>query len=169
MIAEGQEGLIPLLDRFYNPFKKTLDERKDDKEVIDVEEDIDETCILCGSKLTVRFSRFGKFMACSNYPTCKYTKPFLTYLKGKNCPRCQGRMAVRYSRSRKRFYGCENYPKCTYSAWTIAEIGTDKPESEWEKAGEKKAVTKGKKVGKKSAVRKKTTTKRKPAKKTVKK
>jgi len=169
MIAEGQEGLIPLLDRFYNPFKKTLDERKDDKEVIDVEEDIDETCILCGSKLTVRFSRFGKFMACSNYPTCKYTKPFLTYLKGKNCPRCQGRMAVRYSRSRKRFYGCENYPKCTYSAWTIAEIGTDKPESEWEKAGEKKAVTKGKKVGKESAVRKKTTTKRKPAKKTVKK
>lgn len=121
-IANGNKNLIELLTEVYTPLKTTLDIRKNDKEVIDVEDEIDEKCPKCGGKLTVRFSKFGKFMACSNYPTCKFTKPFLVFVKNKNCPKCGGRLTVRYTKSRKKFYGCENYPKCDFSAWALKDV-----------------------------------------------
>jgi DNA topoisomerase-1 len=121
-VANGNQELVKLLTDFYEPFEKVVDERKGDTKVIDVEEDINETCPNCGSKLTVRFSKFGKFMACSNYPNCKFTKPFLTYVNNKFCPDCKGRLTVRYTKSRKRFYGCENYPKCKFSTWALKDI-----------------------------------------------
>ncbi|MDH7476598.1 MAG: type I DNA topoisomerase [Microgenomates group bacterium] len=118
-IAEGEKSLIKVLNDFYQPFKTELEQRKNDHQIIHVEEEINEKCPKCGNKLTVRYSRYGKFYACTGYPQCTYTKPFLKFVKNAKCPLCQGRIVVKYSRSKKRFYGCENYPKCNYSTWKL--------------------------------------------------
>lgn len=121
-IAEGNKNFIELLKEFNLPFQKVLNERKNDTSTIDVEEEVNEVCTKCGSKLVVRYSRFGKFMACSKYPTCKFTKSFLKIVGNKKCSVCGGDIVVRFTRSRKRFYGCSNYPKCKFSAWTLNKI-----------------------------------------------
>jgi len=121
-IAEGNKDFIELLKEFNNPFQKELEEKKKDTSTIDVEEEIDEKCPKCGSKLVVRYSRFGKFMACSKYPTCKFTKSFLKIVQNKKCPTCGGDIVIRFTKTKKRFYGCSNYPQCKYSSWTLAGI-----------------------------------------------
>ncbi|QQG43847.1 MAG: type I DNA topoisomerase [Candidatus Roizmanbacteria bacterium] len=118
-IADGQKDMVQTLSDFYNPFEKHLKIMKLDKKTIDVEEVVDEKCEKCASAMVVRYSKFGKFMACSKYPQCKFTKPFLNFVKDKFCPECGGRMTARMTKTRKRFYGCENYPKCKYSSWTL--------------------------------------------------
>lgn len=119
-IADGQKEMVQVLTDFNIPFNKELQIKKKDKTLIDVEETVEnEACEKCGSPLVVRFSKFGKFMACSKYPECKFTKPFLHFVPNSKCPDCDGRLTVRYSKNRKRFYGCENYPKCKYSSWTL--------------------------------------------------
>ncbi len=127
-VAGGTENFIDLLTNFYGPFDKELQVKKKDKQVIDVEEEINEPCPRDGGKLTVRFSKFGKFYACSNYPNCKFTKPFLYFVKNAFCPDDGGRIVTRFTKSRKKFYGCENYPKCKYSAWTLFKL-IKKPDS----------------------------------------
>lgn len=121
-VAEGEEDLVKLLSDFYLPFKKHLQEKKDDKQVIDVEEQVNEVCPNCGAPLVIRFSKFGKFLACSKFPECKFTKPFLHVVENKLCPVDQGRIVTRFTKTKRKFYGCENYPKCMYSAWNLSDI-----------------------------------------------
>ena len=66
--------------------------------------------------MIVKHGRFGKFIACSNYPECKYTEPLDTGFK---CPRdgCDGRLVEKYSRKGKVFFACSNYPKCDFASW----------------------------------------------------
>ena len=85
------------------------------------EEEIKEICPSCGSPLVVRYSKFGKFIGCSNYPKCKFTKPYLKFIPNKICPEDGGRVVLKFSKKRKRFFGCENYPKCTWSAWKLTK------------------------------------------------
>ena len=122
-IADGGKELTELLNTFYNPFKKELDIKKKDKELINVQEDVKEICPKCKGSMIVRFSKFGKFLACSNYPKCKFTKSFLYLVKDKKCPECGGDIAVRFTKTKKKFYGCSNYPKCKYSAWKLSDVG----------------------------------------------
>lgn len=121
-IAEDKKNYIQLLSEFYKPFKTQLDLMKQDTGVIKIEEKSEGICPKCGHNLITRFSKFGKFIACSNYPACRFTKSILKTVKGKKCPKCDGDVVVRYSKSKKRFYGCSNYPKCDFSSWTLAEI-----------------------------------------------
>ena len=79
-------------------------------------EETDEVCEICGSKMLKRKGRYGEFLACSNYPKCKNTKPILKTIDVK-CPQCGGKIAIKYSKSGKRFFGCSNYPNCKYSSW----------------------------------------------------
>ncbi len=118
-IANGEEEMIKLINGFYQPFRTILEQRKTDKSVINVEESVKDICPNCQGGMVVRYSRYGKFLACSNYPKCKTTKPFLQFVDNKNCPKCQGRIVIKYSKNRKRFYGCENYPKCDFSSWKL--------------------------------------------------
>jgi len=120
-IANKEEDYIKLLRDFYTPFKKELDIRKEDSSVLKIEDDIKGICPDCGGNLISRFSRFGKFIACSNYPKCKYTKSIVKVVKNRKCPLCQGDVVVKFTKSKKRFYGCGNYPKCKWSAWTLAK------------------------------------------------
>ncbi|OGK19511.1 DNA topoisomerase I [Candidatus Roizmanbacteria bacterium RIFCSPLOWO2_12_FULL_40_12] len=121
-VAEGEMEVLTLLKSFYGPFNKELAEKKHDKQKIEFKEEDYGKCPKCGSPLTMRFSRFGKFYACTTYPKCKYTKAFLKTVQGKKCPKCSGNIVVRYSKSKKRFYGCENYPKCDFVAFAWKDL-----------------------------------------------
>ncbi|WP_218835284.1 type I DNA topoisomerase [Sedimentibacter hydroxybenzoicus] len=79
-------------------------------------EETDEVCENCGSKMLKRKGRYGEFLACSNYPDCKNTKPILKTIDV-NCPLCGGKIAVKFSKARRRFFGCTNYPDCKYMSW----------------------------------------------------
>ncbi len=119
-IANKQVDYIKLLRDFYMPFKKELDIRREDKLVLKIEDDIKGVCPKDGGNLISRFSRFGKFIACANYPKCRYTKSIVKVVKNRKCPLCQNDVVVKYTKSKKKFYGCGNYPKCKWSAWSLA-------------------------------------------------
>ncbi len=121
-VADGKKSAVAILEEVYGPFKTQLDEKKESTEMVEIKEDTTEACPKCGKGLIIRYSRFGKFFACSGYPACKFTKPFLKKVAGKKCPKCAGDIVVKYTKTKKRFYGCGNYPKCDYSSWTIKNV-----------------------------------------------
>lgn len=118
-IAQGKQNIVELLQTFNSPFSQELTVKKADNDTINIVETTDEKCPKCGSPLTIKYSRYGKFFPCSNYPTCKYIKPNLKYVDNKFCPKDNGRLVVRYTKAKKRFYGCENYPQCDYTQWAL--------------------------------------------------
>ncbi|OGK56726.1 DNA topoisomerase I, partial [Candidatus Roizmanbacteria bacterium RIFCSPLOWO2_02_FULL_39_8] len=120
-IAGGRETMLQVLQEFDVPFKKSLKEAGEDKTFIDVQEKTDEKCPTCGKPLLIRFSKYGKFYACSGYPDCKFTRPFYETVK-ELCPKCNGAIVIRYTKKKKKFYGCSNYPKCDFAAWKLHEI-----------------------------------------------
>ncbi len=81
-----------------------------------VEEKTEEACPKCQALLVVKNGRYGKFLACSNYPQCRFAKPLTT---GVSCPEdnCSGYLAAKRSKRGKTFYGCSNYPKCNFALW----------------------------------------------------
>jgi DNA topoisomerase-1 len=134
LVEENEEDVISMLNEFYAPFKSELDVRKLDITPIEVAPDLlDEKCPQCGSQLTYKYGKFGKFTACSNFPACKYIKKIIRYLEGQNCPLCQGRLVYRFApKIRRKFFGCENYPTCKYTQFTMKpkeEIGAPKASS----------------------------------------
>ncbi len=128
-IANKEEDYIKLLKDFYTPFKKELETQKGDSSILKIEDDVKGICPQDGGNLISRFSRFGKFIACANYPKCKYTKSIVKTVKNRKCPTCGGDVVVKFTKSKKRFYGCGNYPKCKWSAWTLAIEQSVKPKS----------------------------------------
>jgi len=125
-IAEGKEEMIEVLSEFYKPFHHELVERQKDETKIEVKEEETEPCPTCGKQLTLKLSKFGKFYACTGYPSCKFTKPYLKKVPNKQCPKCGGEVVVRYSRSKKKFFGCATYPKCDFTAFSFAQLGKAK-------------------------------------------
>ncbi len=121
-IAEGKQDVVTVLDEFYKPFTGELDIQKKEVGMIQIKEETNEVCPKCGKPMIIRFSKFGKFYACSGYPECKTTKPFLFVVKNRKCPKCNGDIVVKFTKSRKKFYGCSNYPKCDFSAWALNKI-----------------------------------------------
>ena len=81
-------------------------------------EETGELCPECNSPLVIRNGRFGKFTACSNYPTCKYIKKEKpVQIEIMDCPKCEGKILLKKTRKGKDFYGCSNYPKCDFASW----------------------------------------------------
>lgn len=117
-IANGQKQWVPVLHEFYDPFSELLKKVGDSAERVKVEvEETDEICPLDGGKLVVRLGKFGKFLACSNFPNCKFTKPFVKKIDVK-CPKCKvGDVLLKRTRSKKSFYGCSRYPECDFASW----------------------------------------------------
>lgn len=120
-IATGGKKWKPTIKEFYDPFKKTLTEKEktiDRKEY--TEKATDEVCDKCNSPMVIKLGRFGKFLACSNYPDCKNTKPLDdedTEENGHNhekqdpCEKCGGEMVLKHGRYGK-FWACSKYPDC---------------------------------------------------------
>ena len=118
-IARGERQWVPMLENFYTPFKKTLEEAKDKMPKVKVEEPTDEECDKCGSPMVIKTGRFGRFMACSGFPECRNTKeigatgtaPSQEEATDEKCEKCDSPMAIKTGRF-GRFMGCSNYPKC---------------------------------------------------------
>ncbi len=115
-----------IVDRFYKDFSQQLEFaskqsgiilQKSEPELSDI------TCDKCGAMMVYREGKFGRFLACSNYPKCKNTKN-LNEVKNQVqekgiCPKCGGVVSAKYSKKGKLFFGCENYPKCDYVSWNL--------------------------------------------------
>jgi len=132
-IEEGKRKWVPIIREFYTPFHKNIqDKEKTLKKADIVNEESDEVCDKCGSKMVVKLGRFGKFLSCSNYPTCKNAKPLelkpgemtkeqveetqevqdlKKKFKDKKCEKCGGLMEVKNGKYGP-FLGCSGYPKC---------------------------------------------------------
>ena len=67
--------------------------------------------------MIIKSGRFGKFLACPNYPDCKTTKPLVKEIEDIPCPKCGNKILERKSRTGKIFYGCEKYPECDFASW----------------------------------------------------
>jgi DNA topoisomerase-1 len=116
-VAEGSADWVHVLREFYGPFEARLLEAEREMPSVQVEpEATGEACEKCGSPMIVKFGRFGKFIACSNFPTCRNTKPYLVKV-GVACPACGGELVERRTRKGRVFYGCARYPECSFSTW----------------------------------------------------
>ncbi len=134
-IALGKKEWQPIIKDFYTPFSKKIQLKKEKvKNKEEKRKKLKRKCPLCGHPLVEKFSRYGRFIACSNYPDCKYTEN----LNGKNkkdnkpkysdkkCPLCGGRLVYRHGKYGQ-FLGCENYPKCRYIENSQAKTGISCP------------------------------------------
>ena len=117
-VEEGRQSWKEFLHGFYGDFKETM--KRAEAEMNRVEkpvEEIDETCPECGRNLVIRTGRFGRFISCSGFPECSYSRSMLTKT-GALCPNCGGDLVERKTRQKKRiFYGCSNYPNCNFAVW----------------------------------------------------
>ncbi len=116
-IASGERDWVQVVREFYEPFAQAL--ARAEKTMAHVnhgDEPTGDLCEKCGSPMVVKFGRYGKFIACSNYPACRNTKSFAAKT-GAHCPRCGGDLLERKTRRNRIFYGCANYPACNFSTW----------------------------------------------------
>ncbi len=102
---------------FYSSFKPDLDKADQELERIQLVEETNEECDLCGAMMVIKHGRYGKFLACSKYPDCKHTRPILNRI-GVKCPKCDdGDVIARKTKKYKTFYGCSNFPNCRFMSW----------------------------------------------------
>jgi len=116
-IEEGKEQWQQILKDFYSDFKERLDEAFENMEKVNMDIETDIKCDKCGRPMVIKHGRYGKFLACSGFPECKNTKPYLDKI-GVDCPKCEdGDVVKRKSKKGKTFYGCSNYPDCDFVSW----------------------------------------------------
>ena len=114
-IANENRDWVGVVQDFYVPFEKSLRNASQLMEKVKLADELtEEICPQCGKPIVIKFGRYGKFMACSGYPECKYTKPFQIKI-GVKCPECGSELIERLSKKKRIFYGCSNYPKCTFA------------------------------------------------------
>ncbi len=122
-VSRGEEEWIPLLQKFWGPFKERIDHTQENVKRSDVtHEALDEKCPKCGEPLSIRLGRHGRFIGCNNYPTCDYTRDLNAdksekeepeIVEGRSCPECNSELVIKRGRYGK-FIGCSSYPKCRY-------------------------------------------------------
>lgn len=116
-IASGKDTYVKVLSDFYEVFAQELEDASDVDRIEIASMESDEICELCHSPMVYKFGRYGKFLACSNFPECKNTKP-ITVGTGVMCPKCkEGEIVERKSRRGRIFYGCNRYPQCDFTLW----------------------------------------------------
>ncbi|MDH6604094.1 DNA topoisomerase-1 [Bacilli bacterium PM5-9] len=123
-ISDGEVDSIKVLTEFYQKFEPLLENAKEKMEKIPPKP-TGEKCPECGHDLVYRKGRYGEFVACGNYPECKYIKKEEKKVEytGEECPKCGSKMVKRYSaKTKSEFEGCSNFPKCRYIKPTPDEI-----------------------------------------------
>jgi DNA topoisomerase-1 len=122
-VARGEEDWVPLLTRFWSPFKLQVETKDKEVQRSDVTQELlDEDCPKCGKKLSSRLGRSGRFIGCTGYPECDYTRNIdgeetsnnePEVVEGRKCPKCESDLWIRTGRYGK-FIGCSSYPKCKH-------------------------------------------------------
>ncbi len=123
-VSRGEKEWVPLLEHFWDPFKQQVDTILETVKRKDVtQEQIDEKCPLCGKPLSIRLGKRDRFIGCTGYPDCSYTRAMTEQpneasqdaelVEGRSCPDCGGELKIKHGRFGK-FIGCGNYPKCKH-------------------------------------------------------
>jgi DNA topoisomerase-1 len=117
-VEEGQEKWVTIIDKFYIDFEKHVTHAdKEMEKVVIKDEPVGEDCEKCTSPMVYKLGRYGKFMACSNFPECRNTKAIVKNI-GVTCPSCKkGEIVERKSKTKRIFYGCDQYPVCDFVSW----------------------------------------------------
>lgn len=117
-IEQGKDTYQHVLQEFYDVFKPEMDVAETQMEKVTVAgQESGQVCELCGAPMVYKFGRFGKFLACSNFPECRNTKAIVEDL-GITCPKCgKGTLIKRKSKRGRVFYGCSEYPACDFVLW----------------------------------------------------
>ena len=122
-VESGEKSWKQVLAEFYPPFEAELKNAEDKIGRIKIPDPVsDKPCPNCGEMLLIKTGRFGKFLACPNYPNCKYTESIKEYA-GVKCPECGSELLKLRNKKGRTFYGCERYPDCSFTSW-------DKPTGE---------------------------------------
>jgi DNA topoisomerase-1 len=122
-VSRGEKEWVPVMDEFWRPFIQRIVEKEESVQRKDVtHEALDENCPQCGSPLSIRLGRNGRFIGCTNYPECSYTRNLndngdtpveAEVVEGRTCPKCASPLVIKSGRYGK-FIGCSGYPKCKY-------------------------------------------------------
>lgn len=119
-ISRGEKEWIPVLREFWDPFKKLINDTQEHVQRSDVtQEKIDEHCPKCGKQLSIRLGKRGRFVGCTAYPECDYTRNMdgvdntVEIVADRKCPQCESDLIIRHGKFGK-FIGCSNYPKCKF-------------------------------------------------------
>jgi len=121
-VEEGKIDWRDILRNFYPPFEETLKIAEEQVEKVHIaDEPSDIPCDLCGAMMVYKMGRFGKFLACPNFPECRNTKPIIKYIEAA-CPKCGKRLMEKNSRKNRKFYGCEGYPECDFVSWELPVV-----------------------------------------------
>lgn len=123
-VSRGEEEWVPLLEQFWQPFKQRIDHIEEHVKRSDVtQEALDEACPQCGAPLSIRLGRHGRFIGCTKYPECDYTRdlaeakgqeaPAPELVEGRACPDCGSPLQIKRGKYGK-FIGCTGYPKCRH-------------------------------------------------------
>jgi len=122
-VSRGEKEWIPLMDDFWAPFKQLVEEKDETLKRSDVtHEELDEACPKCNKPLSIRLGRRGRFVGCTGYPDCDYTRSLEDdgetktepeVVEGRTCPKCESPLIIRTGRYGK-FIGCSAYPKCKH-------------------------------------------------------
>ncbi|WP_100373215.1 type I DNA topoisomerase [Bacillus sp. FJAT-45037] len=117
-VEEGDNEWVKIIDQFYQGFDKRLKVAEEEMKEVEIkDEPAGEDCEKCGHEMVYKMGRYGKFMACSNFPECRNTKAIVKDI-GVKCPTCkEGNIVERKSKKRRTFYGCDRYPECEFISW----------------------------------------------------
>ena len=117
-VAEGKENWKQVIREFYGPFEKEVQKVDNELDHVELKEAVsDVPCDKCGRMMVIKYGRYGKFLACPGYPECKNAKPLVETIDVP-CPKCGGKIQVRKSKKKRKFYICENNPKsCDFISW----------------------------------------------------
>ncbi|UTL74345.1 type I DNA topoisomerase [Bacillus halotolerans] len=117
-VEEGNIEWVQIIDNFYTDFEKRVKKAESEMKEVEIEpEYAGEDCELCSSPMVYKMGRYGKFLACSNFPDCRNTKPIVKQI-GVKCPTCgEGNIVERKSKKKRVFYGCDRYPDCEFVSW----------------------------------------------------
>ncbi|WP_431029461.1 type I DNA topoisomerase [Lysinibacillus sp. LZ02] len=117
-IEEGITRWVEVIDAFYKDFEPRVKHADEVMEKIEIkDEPAGEDCEKCGAPMVYKLGRYGKFMACSNFPDCRNTKAIMKPI-GVKCPSCEeGEVVERKSKTKRIFYGCNQYPECEFVSW----------------------------------------------------
>ncbi|MEG7354307.1 type I DNA topoisomerase [Bacillus inaquosorum] len=117
-VEEGDTEWVKIIDNFYADFEKRVKKAEAEMKEVEIEpEYAGEDCELCSSPMVYKMGRYGKFLACSNFPDCRNTKPIVKQI-GVKCPSCgEGNIVERKSKKKRVFYGCDRYPDCEFVSW----------------------------------------------------
>ena len=116
-IGEGKTDWKVVVRNFYPDLENEIKHASENLEKIKIADEVsDEYCEDCGAQLVIKYGAYGKFLACPNFPECRFTKPYFEKI-GVACPDCGGDIVRKTTRKGRPFYGCINYPECEFTSW----------------------------------------------------